>query len=253
MKWYQFGLIFVVIAFSFFMMSQMQLVMRMKEETERRTEYDCLTAAVNAAAEAVFTGAENRVTTAGLLQAEEVFFQTLSILHDGLTDEAGKEVIRKRVPCLVIFDESGYYQYGNTEKGDYAWSVCVPYQEGEILEEFYTEVEEKLWKYQSRYNAKRTTYRMKAAVKGVWEEGLSKGCVFAIYVPDAAESDLAKTKITFLYAASSRKKEAYLVTEDNYCHLPSCECIRNQTVTAWYATQKKSAEDGAIPCPMCMQ
>lgn len=252
MKWYHFGLIFVVFAFSFFVMSQIHLVLRMKEETERRTEYDCLMAAVNAAADVAFTGAENRVTMAGLLQAEEVFFQTLSVVHDGLTDDAGKEVVRKCVPYLVVFDESGYYEYGDTEKGDYVWSECVPYKEGKIPDAFFAKAEKQLAKYQSRYNTKKTTYRMKAATKGVWEESLSKGCVFAIYAPEVAEN-LSKTKVTFLYAASSWKKEAYLVTEDNYCHLPSCERTRSQTVIARYATQRKSAEDGAMPCPLCMQ
>ena len=56
-----------------------------------------------------------------------------------------------------------------------------------------------------------------------------------------------------MYAASGQATAAYLVTEDNYCHVPYCEKCKSEKVVAWYATQKESAEDGAIPCEECLK
>ena len=252
MKWYHFGLIFLVIAVPFFLRAQIRLIIKMKEETERRMEYDCLMAAVNAAVEVAFTGAENKVTEAGLLQTEEVFFQTLSVLHDGIADEAGMAAFRNCVPCLVVFDEQGYYCYRYTGEQGYAWSAYGPYQDGEIPERFFSETEELLADYHRLHYTAKKRYRMEQAAKGIWEQSLSKACVFAIYAPPVTKSGKNEQGM-LLYAAANRTREAYLVTEDNHCHLPSCEGVKNGTVIARYATQKKSAEDGAIPCPLCLQ
>ncbi|MDD6036490.1 MAG: hypothetical protein PUC30_09920 [Lachnospiraceae bacterium] len=252
MKWYHFGLFFALIAMTFFTTAQIRLITTMKNEEIRRTEYDCLVAATNAAVAAAFTGAENRITKAGLIQAEEAFFQTLAVLHDGIPDAAGRAAWKQYVPCLVVFDEEGYYRYCYVSGQGYVWSELTPYQSGEIQESFFSETEEILSQYHSVHYTSAKKYRMEKAERGVWEQGLSKACVFALYAPKM--SGLGKHEQEYiLYAAAHRVKEAYPVTEDNYCHLSSCEQCIKQEVIARYASQKESAKAGAIPCESCMR
>lgn len=252
MKLYHFGLIFTVIAAGFLVTAQICSVTAMKEEEIRRTEYDCLVAAVNAAVSAAFTGEESVVTVSGLQQAEEAFFQTLSVLHDGIPDQAGRSAWQTYVPCLVVFDEKGYYRYGYEPGQGYLWSEITVYQEDGIPESFFSETEEILSQYHSLNYTSTKKYRMEKAKEGVWERSLSRACVFAVYAPRLPET-AQKEQGIFLYAAAQRVKEAYFVTEDNYCHLPSCERCKTGVVIARYATQKASAEDGAIPCEQCLK
>lgn len=252
MRLYHFGLIFTVIAVCFLVTAQISSVTAMKEEEIRRTEYDCLVAAVNAAVSAAFTGEESVVTVSGLQQAEEAFFQTLSVLHDGIPDQAGRRAWQEYVPCLVVFDERGYYRYGYVPGQGYLWSEITLYQEEKIPESFFHETEEILSQYHSLHYTSVKKYRMEKAGGGVWERELSRACVFAVYAPKFPETG-HKEQGVFLYAAAQRVKEAYFVTEDNYCHLPSCERCKTGTVIARYATQKASAEDGAVPCEQCLK
>ncbi len=252
MKLYHFGLIFIVIATGFLVTAQIRSVTAMKEEEIRRTEYDCLVAAVNAAAGVVFSGGENRATASGLQQAAEVFFQTLSVLHDGTPDAAGRSVWRECVPCLVVFDETGYYCYSYVPGQGYVWSAVEIEQKEEIPESFFSETEELLSRYHALHVSSAKKYRMEKAGRGVWEQSLSRACVFAIYAPRLPEA-AGKGGDIFLYAAAQRIREAYFVTEDNYCHLPSCRRCEKSTIIARYATQRESAQDGAIPCASCLK
>lgn len=252
MKLYHFGLIFIVIATGFLVTAQLRSVTSMKEEEIRRTEYDCLVAAVNAAAGVVFSGEDNRVKASGLQQAEEVFFQTLSVLHDGTPDAAGRSVWREYVPCLVVFDETGYYRYSYVPGQGYVWTATEIEQKEEIPESFFSETEELLSGYHALHVSSAKSYRMEKAGGGVWEQSLSRACVFAVYAPGRPEA-AGKKQDVFLYAAAQRVREAYFVTEDNYCHLPSCSCCEKDKVIARYATQKESVQDGAVPCESCLK
>ncbi len=252
MKLYHFGLIFIVIAAGFLVTAQIRSVTAMKEEEIRRTEYDCLVAAVNAAAGAVFSGEDSRVAASGLQQAEEIFFQTLSVLHDGTPDAAGRRVWREYVPCLVVFDETGYYRYSYVPGQGYVWTAVEIEQKEEIPESFFSETEELLSRYYALHVSSAKSYRMEKAGTGVWEQSLSRACVFAVYAPGLPEA-AGKKQDVFLYAAAQRVREAYFVTEDNYCHLPSCSRCEKDKVIARYATQKESAQDGAIPCASCLK
>ncbi len=252
MKIYHFGLIFIVIAAGFLVTDQIRSVAAMKEEEIRRTEYDCLVAAVNAAISVVFTGEDSIATASGLQQAEEAFLQTLSVLHDGMADAAGRAAQRQYVPCLVVFDERGYYRYRYVPGKGYLWSEITLYQGEEIPDGFFSETEELLSQYHSLHDTSKKKYRMEKAEKGIWEQGLSRACVFAVYAPRLPETS-EKEQGIFLYAAARRTKEAYFVTEDHYCHLPSCEHCEGSVVIARYATQRESAEDGAVPCDSCLK
>lgn len=252
MKLYHFGLIFIVIATGFLVTAQICSVTSIKEEEIRRTEYDCLVAAVNAAAGVAFSGGENRVTASGLQQAEEVFFQTLSVLHGGTPDAEERAVWREYVPCLVVFDETGYYRYSYVPEQGYVWSAVRIEQKEEIPESFFSETEELLSRYHALHVSSAKKYRMERAGGGVWEQSLSRACVFAVYAPKLPEPAGRRQGI-FLYAAAQRVREAYFVTEDNYCHLPSCSRCEKSRIIARYATQKESAQDGAVPCAGCLK
>lgn len=89
MKLYHFGLIFIVIAAGFLVTAQIRSVTAMKEEELRRTEYDCLVAAVNAAAGAVFSGEDSRVKASGLQQAEEIFSRPFQCCMTGRRMQPG--------------------------------------------------------------------------------------------------------------------------------------------------------------------
>lgn len=251
MKLHHFALVLAVIITGFFVTAQINLFAKMQEEEIRRTEYDCLVAAVNAATDAAFAGAENRVTKAGLLQAEEVFFQTLAVLHDGIADKVTWETWKERVPCLVLFEERGYYLNCFVPGKGYEWSELMRYEDGKIPQSFFEETEALLARYHSLSYASSKKYRVEQAGKGVWEQSISPPCVFAIYAPLSPE--VSEEWGSFLYASSGRVRSAYYVTADGYCHLPFCEAYKTGTVVARYATQKESAEDGAVPCAECLK
>ena len=252
MKLHHFVLLFAIVAGGFFLEAQIRLVIKMQNEGTKKTEYDCLVAAVNSAVEAAFSGNENVVTAAGLSQAEEVFFQTLAVLHEGTTDSAARELWKQKVPCLALFDENGYYVYRRTAEEGYAWSQFVPYEDGKIPERFFRETEAVLERYHSLHSASTKRYRVEQAEEGVWERSIVPPCVFAVYAPQVLQFGDNREGI-FLYAASQRVRSAFFVTEDNVCHLPFCEQCRSDVVVARYATQKESAEDGAVPCEYCLR
>ena len=251
MKIYHFALFFLLIATGFFVMAQIETVAKLSAERTERTEYDCLVAAVNATVDVVFSGDDNTVTRDGLNQAEEVFFQTLAVLYEGSTDESARTAQKERVPLLVVFDEEGYYQYGNNEKATYGWSQKVLYDDGEVPDVFFDEAETLLTQfYYAEYGIPKE-YRMEYAAEGVWERSISPPCVFAVYSSSA--DNILQREGRFLYAASARTIETYLITEDNYCHLPYCDCCETKKVVARYVSQKESAEDGAVPCKKCFR
>lgn len=251
MKFHHFALLFVVIAIGFFVTSQTLLVTKMQRESMEQTEYDCLVAAINATVEDVFSGVDNTVTEAGMAMAEETFFRTLTVLREGATDQTSWKAMREFVPCLVIFEERGYYQYYFEPGTGYGWTSLIPYKEGTVPKDFFEETEILLKQYHSVQHDSQKKYGMKQAETGIWEQSIKPPCVFAIYAPQSIS--LQEDSVKFLYAAAGRKYETYYVTEDNYCHLPFCEkCIEGRII-ARYATQKESAEDGAIPCGKCLK
>ncbi len=250
MKLYHFALFFVVIATGFFVSAQTVLVSKMQNESLKKTESDCLVAAVNAAVEVAFSGGENTVTAANLAQAEEVFFQTLAVLHEGMTDKVIWETWKSYVPCLVLFEERGYYTYCFVTGQGYQWSALIPYEGGQIPGRFFAETEDLLRQYhRQRFNSEKG-YRMAMAGEGIWEQSIVPPCAFAVYAPPL--SFFSEEEEGFLYAASGLVREAYYVTEDNYCHLPFCEKCEEDQIIACYTTQRESAEDGAMPCEFCI-
>lgn len=251
MKLYHYALFFVLICSGFFLSAYIVTVLKMQEESVRKTEYDCLVAAVNATAATVFQGDGGNVTETDLARAEDVFFQTLEVLWFGSADCSRLEELRKKIPCMVVFAKDGYYRYCFAKESGYGWSEKVSYEEGEIPEMFFEETEVLLAGYHDTEHAVNRNYRVEQAEEGVWERELSPMCVFVVYAP--WHSGLSNTENVFLYAASRYQPVAYYVTEDNRCHLPFCEEYINGQVIACYATQKESAEDGAMPCEKCMR
>lgn len=251
MKFYHFGLAFAVIATGFFVILQARQVCMTQGEEIQRNEYESLVAAVNAATEEAFSET-NTVGEEKLSQISEVFFQTLAVLHGSAPNMAECDIWRVYVPCLVLLEERGYYRYCFTEGAGYGWSELIPYEGEEIPKSFFTELEEILECYHELHYTKRKTYRMEAAEAGIWENSLSKSCIFAIYASPFMEQ-AAGEQNTFLYAAAGRAREVYLVTEDNYCHLPSCKECNEKKVVARYSSQKKSAMEGAMPCELCLK
>ena len=251
MKLHHFALFFAVIAIGFFVTAQIGIVTKLQEESRKKTEYDCLVAAVDATVEVVFDGRDNHVTESGLMLAEEVFFQTLAVLHDGSAEKKTWELWRDKIPCLVVFAEDGYYQYRFTSGVGYSWSELIPYVDGEIPASFFSETEKRLSEYCERNDSFTKKYRMENAREGIWERGIVSPCVFAVYAPEITR--FTENRTGFLYAASGRRETVYYVTEDNYCHLSFCEACKKGTIVARYTTQKESAEDGAMPCELCMK
>ncbi len=248
MKLYHFTLFFCVIAIGFVITAQTRLVRKMQEESLKRTEYDCLVAAVNAAVDVVFTGKESTVTATGLLQAEETFFQTMAVLHEGTTDKATWEGWKQYVPCVVVFEANGYYRYCYVPEKGYQWSELIPYKEGNLSESFFSETETLLQEYHRVQFCSSKKYRLEQAEKGVWEQSIEPPCVFAVYAPY-----LSSNTGEFLYAASGRSKEFFYVTDDGYCHLELCEKCKKGIIVARYNTQKESAKAGAVPCEYCLK
>ena len=251
MKLHHFALLFVVIAIGFFVTSQTLIVTKMQRESMEQTEYDCLVAAVNTTVEDIFSGVGNTVSEAELTTAEETFFRTLTVLREGATDQTAWKAMREYVPCLVVFEERGYYQYYFEPERGYHWTSLVPYKEGTVPKEFFEETELLLKQYHNIRHESQKKYRMKQAETGLWEQSIKPPCVFAIYAPQSIS--LQEDSVNFIYAAVGRRYEAYYVTEDNCCHLPFCEECKTGRIVARYATQKESAEDGAIPCEKCLK
>ena len=251
MKLHHFALFFLLVAVSFFLSAQVLLVTKMQRVSMKETEYDCLVAAVNATVEATFHKADSTVTKADLNLTEEVFFQTLAVLREGVTDKATWMSLREDIPCLAVFEERGYYCYYFEPGTGYQWTEMVPYEDGRIPNEFFERTEELLCNYHNLRHQSHKNYQMELAGKGVWEQSIIPPCVFAVYAPQS--TSLPEDSVEFLYAASGRRYEIFYVTEDNYCHLPSCDEVKSGTIVARYATQKESAEDGAMPCKYCMK
>jgi len=127
----------------------------------------------------------------------------------------------------------------------------VPYENEKIPAGFFEETEKLLTEYHdTEYTAFRN-YRVEQAGEGIWEREISPLCVFAIYAP--VHSGWLSDGNGFLYAASKYQQLSYFVTKDNRCHLPFCEAYKEGNVIACYSSQKESAEDGAIPCEICMK
>ncbi len=251
MKLYHYALFFALVCVSFFMMAHVALVLKMQEESNRKTEYDCLVAAVDAVVDVVFEGEDYNVTEADLVRAEEVFFQTLEVLWYGTTDRTTWEELRMRIPCIVVFAGDGYYRYRFEKETEYRWAEMVPYEQGNIPACFFEETEELLVEYHDIRYASSRKYRIEQAEKGIWEQEISPPCVLAIYAP--VHSELSRYGGGFVYAASGCRQTAYYVTEDKCCHLSSCEEYKNRPVIACYSTQKESAEAGAMPCEKCLR
>lgn len=251
MKMYHYALFFAVICIGFFLSAHIATIMKVKEKCNEKTEYDCLVSAVNATVNTVFAGNDESITRIDLERAEEVFFQTLEVLWFGTTDGTRREELRMRIPCIAVFAEDGYYCYCFKKELGYGWSEFVPYENGKIPAGFFEETEKLLTEYHdTEYTAFRN-YRVEQAGEGIWEREISPLCVFAIYAP--VHSGWLSDGNGFLYAASKYQQLSYFVTEDNRCHLPFCEAYKEGNVIACYSSQKESAEDGAIPCEICMK
>lgn len=251
MKLYHFALVFFVIVMGFVVTAQIVLVRKMQKESTKRTEYDCLVSAVNAAVDVVFQGNDNTVTEAGLIQAEEVFFQTLAVLHEGATDKIAWKKWRRYVPCLIVFEENGYYRYCCGPEGKYGWSELIPYKAGKLPESFFAETERLLEEYQERFFHSSGKYRLEQAGKGIWEQNIVPPCVFAIYAPylNLAIEEYGE----YLYAASGSSVDVFYVTDDGYSHLVFCDECRKRKIVARYNSQKESAKAGAQPCEYCLK
>lgn len=249
MKVYHYALFFALICFGFFVTAFITLRLRMREESNRKTEYECLVAAVDSAVDRVFSGS-NDVSALDLQQAEEAFFRTLEIMWSGTAGHIGWEDFRRRVPCIVVFLDDGYYRYCRESDAGYGWSEFIPYEQGEIPLRFFEETEQLLKEYHDTEYSSASEYRVVQAEGGIWEREISPPCVFAIYAP--VHSGMFQGGNGFLYAASKYQQLAYYVTEDMICHLSFCEAYRDGTVIGCYASQKESAMAGAVPCEKCL-
>lgn len=251
MKLYHFALFFVVIAVGFFLTAQTVLLDKMQEEGRREMEYDCLVAAVDAAVDVAFSDGGGSVSSGELMQAEEVFFQTLGVLLEGSADQVTGEMLRQRIPCLLVADERTCYLYYLRSGQGYSWTGYSYEEENGIPDSFFEELEEVIVQYRNVHRSSGKKYRIEKAGKGIWEQSITPPCVFAVYAPE--NSGLTKGTGSFLYAASGRKQIAYYVTEDRRYHLPFCEEYKKQGAVTCYFSQRESAESGAFPCEHCLK
>lgn len=252
MKLYHFALFFIIIAGGLFITARIQLMTKMQSESIKKSEYGCLVEAVNAVTEVVFDEGTRQVSQRKLEEAKEVFFQTMGVIHDGTADVTAWEIWKERIPCLVIFDEEGYYVYRYVPGDGYGWTVKTLDEDGDIPDCFFRETEEVLAEYLRQHGGCTKNYRMEPSGNSVWEQSLEPPCVFALYAPPVVNR-LSAGHPTLLYAATGIGDTGYYVTEDNYCHYAFCECVGQKTVVAYYVTQKESAQDGAMPCESCMK
>ena len=251
MKLYHFALFFVVIAIGFFMTAQIKRLDKMQEEGKKENEYDCLVAAVNAAVEVAFPDGDDLVSSAELIQTEEVFFQTLGVLFEGSTDKVAGEAMRQKIPCLLIADKETCYLYSLQSEFGYRWTRYPFEKEKGIPDEFFDKLAAVIVQYHNVHRSSGKTYRMEKAGKGIWEQNIAPPCVFAVYAPE--NSGLTKETGSFLYAASGKEQIVYYVTEDRKYHLPFCEEYKKKGAIACYSSQRESAEDGAFPCEHCLK
>lgn len=252
MKLYHVALFFLLVAGGMFVTAGVQLAVKAQNESIGKAEYGGLVAAVNAVAEVVFSSETEPISERELEQAEEVFFQTMGVLHEGTTDAASWDVWKQRILCLAVFAPEGYYVHHFVQGEAHGWSDRKCYEDGRIPNRFYRETEEVLTKYLRQNGIVSQKYRMEPAGKSVWEQSLEQPCVFAIYAP-LPINRITERKPAFLYAATGRSEIGYYVTEDEVCHYSVCEEVGQKKVVAYYATQKDSAKDGAIPCEKCMK
>lgn len=252
MKLYHVALFFLLVAGGMFVTAGVQLAVKAQNESIRKAEYGGLVAAVNAATEVVFGSETEQISERELEEAETVFFQTMGVLHEGTTDAASWEAWKQRILCLAVFAPEGYYVNYFVLGEAYRWSEKQCYEEERIPECFFRQTEEVLAEYLRRNGIVSSKYRMEPAGKSVWEQSLEQPCVFAIYAP-LPTNRITEGKPAFLYAATGRSEIGYYVTEDEVCHYSFCEEVGLKKVVAYYATQKDSAKDGAIPCEKCMK
>ncbi len=246
MKWYHFGMLFAVLFAGSVIILQTIVVQEQRMQEITRTEYDCLTAAVEAATYVAFEEAGGQLSLPVLEQTEEIFFQTLSVLRMGITDAAGRKEIERYVPCIFVFGEQSCYGYI-----DGTWEKLGESDDGILPEQFYRTAEDCVNGYLRETGSSIRKIRMEAASQGIWEKGLKKKGIFAVYVPVIYTG--TKQERVLLYGAAHVADEVYLVTEDGCCHLPGCEQYKPEEITERYTTQRESAENGAIPCEWCLQ
>lgn len=255
MKLYHFSLIFLVFFGGLIVMEQKdELTTRLREGTQR-VEYDCLVAAVNAAAGCYFSmegkmeGKEGKEIL--LKNTETVFFQTLSVLHEKNADETGIEAMQTTIPLLAVFGEDVFYIYQNGSGGKLGWSEYAYEADGRIPEKFFLLAGEAVDESRKQFGITRSKSEVSEYFAGIWEKELSRDCVFAIYVPEGVKLSEKEDEV-FLYAAAKYVAETYLVTQDMYCHLPSCASAIEKKVVSVFGTQKEAAKYGAEPCPFCL-
>ena len=111
MKWYHFGLIFLLVFGGLFILEQQEEITTRLWENSCQVEYDCLVAAVNAATQVYFEGKGTEAEERLLEKTAEAFFQTLSFLHEKNPDEAGRMKQKEMVPVMAVFDEEGFFLY----------------------------------------------------------------------------------------------------------------------------------------------
>lgn len=251
MKWYHFGLIFLLVFGGLFILEQQEEITTRLWENSCQVEYDCLVAAVNAATQVYFEGKGTEAEERLLEKTAEAFFQTLSFLHEKNPDEAGRMKQKEMVPVMAVFDEEGFFLYRRESGTVYGWSARYDYLSGgEIPEEFFHMTGELIAQNIASAGDKRKL-KFSRGFEGTWEKALSPGCVFAAYVPEAVELSRNGRK-NVIYAASKISKERFLVTKDMVCHLVGCEGISPEDVLTEFLSQKAAASYGATPCEFCL-
>lgn len=252
MKWYHFGLIFLIFFGGLCIIEQQEELTARILENSSTVEQDCLVAAVNAATQIYFDRKGKEGENKLLQDTERIFFQTLSFLHTKNTDETGIDVQQNMVPILAVLDEDGYYIYSMMEGNDDGWSMKMDYMEnGEIPPAFFETIQNAVMHFAEKNGKVNYLVQVQKGQAGTWEKVLSRGCVFAVYVPKMALLS-EKEKNRVLYAASKMVEETYYVTSDMNCHLAFCEKLKEGNVVAEYGTVRKAAGFGAVPCPSCL-
>lgn len=256
MKWYHYGLVFILIFSAFFLIEASEELKLVESEINQKTNYDCLVAAVHAAAQTAFIeeelqNSELQCSDEALSEVSDVFFQTLSVLHSCATDEAGRRQQETLCPVLAVLLQDCFYLYSIDENGHYSWRY---YESGEnnTSEYLVTQMMESLQEYLKKRKVSEKRYNGQSAAEGVWNNELLENTILAFYVPELILGAGNNQLPNVLYAAANCTQEEYWVTQNLTYHLPSCiECNEEEKIAS-FSTKKEAAEAGACACRRCL-
>ena len=255
MKWYHFGLFFSLIFLTFVLTEQIRFRNRSTKEKYWESEHNYLVEAVDAMLSELSFDGIGSASENSKKEGLRAFLDTLSVLHMGNPDAAGREEIKKRVPCILLLEEDCFYWCAPYENdGMFGPIAYTNRSEKEkelhyVGEEATAQIEHCLQNFLKQYGIQ-TAVSFPRLSEGVFERGLSSETVLAVYYPFYAEK---QEKASFVYAASKRVTEYYPVTSDGRYHRGDCVHMDKQQITEVFFSAQSAAKSGAYPCDFCLE